>query len=68
MRVTERVRRIDFRHMEVQFTFNNRGPFTRPWSAAEHLQLLLDTGVLEYICETRRGCRHSRRPRPNVLW
>ena len=53
MRVTERFRRIDFGHMEVQFTFNNRGAFTRPWSAAAHLQLLPDTEVLEYICENQ---------------
>ncbi len=53
MRVTERFRRIDFGHMEVQFTFEDPGAFTRPWSATAQLQLLPDTEVLEYICENQ---------------
>ncbi|MGH9255527.1 MAG: hypothetical protein ACRD3C_13285 [Vicinamibacterales bacterium] len=43
MRVTERFRRIDFGHMDVQFTFEDPGAFTRPWSATAQLQLLPDT-------------------------
>ena len=53
MRVTERFRRIDFGHMEVQFTFEDPGASTRPWSATAQLQLPPDTEVLEYICENQ---------------
>ena len=54
MRVTERFRRIDFGHMEVQFTFDDPKAFTRPWSATAQLQLLPDTEVMEYICENQK--------------
>jgi hypothetical protein len=52
--VTERFRRIDFGHMEVQFTFDDPKAFTRPWSATAQLQLLPDTEVMEYICENQK--------------
>lgn len=54
MRVTERFRRLDFGHMEVQFTFEDPGAFTRTWNATAQFQLLPDTEVLEYICENQR--------------
>lgn len=53
MRVTERFRRIDFGHLEVQFTFDDPKAFTRSWSATAQLHLLPDTEVLEYICENQ---------------
>ena len=54
MRVTERFRRIDFGHLEVQFTFDDPKAFTRPWSATAQFQLLPDTEVMEYICENQK--------------
>ena len=54
MRVTERFRRIDFGHLEVQFTFDDPKAFTRPWSATAQLRLLPDTEVMEYICENQK--------------
>jgi hypothetical protein len=44
MRITERFRRLDFGHMEVQFSFDDPKAFTRVWSYTAQLRLLPDVG------------------------
>lgn len=50
MKVTERFRRPDFGHMEIQVTLDDPKAYTRPWTVTEPLNLLLDTELLEFIC------------------
>lgn len=50
MRLTERYRRRDFGHLEVQLTIDDPKAYTRPWTVNERAVLLPDTDLLEYIC------------------
>ena len=50
LKTTERIRRIDFGHMEIQFTFDDANTFTKAWSATVKFNLLPDTDLLEHYC------------------
>jgi hypothetical protein len=50
MHLTERYRRRDFGHMEVQLTIDDPKAYTKPWIVNESARLLPDTDLLEYIC------------------
>ncbi|MBI4520099.1 MAG: hypothetical protein HY701_04640 [Gemmatimonadetes bacterium] len=58
MRVTERFRRLDFGHLEVEFTFNDPKAYTKPWSVAVPFELLADTDIIENYCENERDWAH----------
>jgi hypothetical protein len=58
LRVTERFRRIDFGHLEIQVTVDDSKVFTKPWTIKESLNLLPDTELLENICENERDTEH----------
>jgi hypothetical protein len=50
MHVTERYRRRDFGHMDLELTFDDPKYYTRPFGFKTTLTLLPDTDVLEYVC------------------
>jgi hypothetical protein len=50
MHVTERYRRRDFGHMDLEFTFDDPKYYTRPFGFKTTLNLLPDSDVLEYVC------------------
>lgn len=50
MRVTERYRRRDFGHMDLELSFDDSKYYTRPFGFKTALNLLPDSDVLEYIC------------------
>ena len=50
LRVTERFRRKDFGHMEIQITIDDPKAYTRPWDVMLPLTLFPDSELLEYIC------------------
>jgi hypothetical protein len=54
LRTTERFRRIDFGHMEVEFTFDDPKAYTKPWSARVKFELLPDTELLEHHCDNEK--------------
>ena len=54
LRTTERFRRRDFGHMEVEFTFDDPKTFTRRWSTTVKFVLLPDTDLLENHCENNK--------------
>jgi hypothetical protein len=56
--VTERFRRIDFGHLEIQVTIDDPKVYTKPWTIKESLNLLPDTELLENICENERDSGH----------
>ena len=58
LRVTERFRRIDFGHLEIQVTIDDPKVYTKPWTIKESLNLLPDTELLENICENERDSGH----------
>jgi len=50
MRITERYRRRDFGHMDLEISFEDPKYYTRPFGYKTTLTLLPDTDVLEYVC------------------
>jgi hypothetical protein len=50
MHITERYRRRDFGHMDLEITFNDPKYYTRPFSIKTGLKLLPDSDLLEYVC------------------
>ena len=58
MKTTERFRRIDFGHMEMQVTIDDPQTYVAPFTATVRLDLQPDTELLEDICENERDTAH----------
>ena len=55
LRTTERFRRVDFGHMEVDVTIDDAKAYSRPWkSDTMRFTLQPDTELLEHLCENNR--------------
>jgi hypothetical protein len=64
MRVTERFRRRDFGHMDVETTIDDPKMYTRPFTIKVTQLLMADTDILEYFCaEDEKDTVHSTSPR-----
>jgi hypothetical protein len=63
MRITERYRRRDFGHMDLEISFEDPKYYTRPFGFKTTLTLLPDTDVLEYVC-TENWKNRGERPLP----
>jgi hypothetical protein len=50
LRVTERYRRLDFGHMDIEVTLNDPAVYARPWTVALRAELTADTELLESVC------------------
>ena len=53
LRVTERYRRRDVGHLDLQVTFDDPKAYTRPWTIPVEFDLIPDGELIEYICEDR---------------
>jgi hypothetical protein len=51
LRVTERFRRKDFGHMDVQITIDDSKAYTKPWTVVLPLTFQADDELMEYICD-----------------
>jgi len=51
LRVTERYRRRDFGHLDVEVTFTDPRAYAKPWGFTAAMELNADTEMLESICE-----------------
>jgi hypothetical protein len=60
LHVTERFRRPDFGHLELQATIDDPKAYTKPWTTTtQKMHLLLNTDILEFICnENERDAPH----------
>jgi hypothetical protein len=59
LRMTERYRRPDFGHLEIEVTLNDPAVYARPWTVALRAELDTDTELLESVCnETNGGREH----------
>ena len=59
MRTTERIRRRDFGHLDVQVTIDDPTMYTKPFSIRYTQTLTPDTDILESICaENERDLQH----------
>jgi hypothetical protein len=50
MVITERYRRRDFGHMDLEITFDDPKYYTRPFTFKTGLRLIPDSDALEYVC------------------
>src|SRR2546430_10046592 len=62
-RLTERFRRRDFGHMDLEMTIDDPPAYTKPWTMNVDLALQADTELLEFICEENEIGRASCRER-----
>jgi hypothetical protein len=51
LKFTERFRRRDFGHIELEMTIDDPKMYTRPWTLYGELVFQADTELLEFICE-----------------
>jgi hypothetical protein len=50
LRMTERYRRRDFGHLEVEVTLQDPAIYSRPWTVTASAVLAPDTEMLEFVC------------------
>lgn len=59
LHVTERFRRKDVGHMNLEITIDDPKAYTRPWTITEDPHLLPDGELLEFICtENEKDLKH----------
>ena len=51
LHVTERYRRNDFGHMQVEVTYTDPKAYAKPWGFKTNMRLAADTEMLEAVCE-----------------
>jgi hypothetical protein len=59
MRVTERFKRRDFGHLDIQITIDDPKTYTKPWSADAHFDIAADSELLESICENEKDYENT---------
>jgi len=59
LHIIERFRRRDFGHLEIECTIDDPKVYAKPWTFKLNHHLLLDTELLEYICnENEKDLQH----------
>ena len=58
LRTTERFRRRDFGHLDLQVTVDDPKAYTRAWSFNLAFNLMPDTELIESICENEKDAPH----------
>ena len=59
LRTTERLRRVNFGHMEVEVTIDDAKAYSQPWkSDTMRFTLMPDTELLEHLCENNKDIPH----------
>ncbi|HEV2198874.1 MAG TPA: hypothetical protein VGR73_03565 [Bryobacteraceae bacterium] len=56
--ITERFRRRDFGHIDLQLTVDDPAAYTKPWSANVHWVYVPDVELIESICENEKDFQH----------
>ena len=60
-KLTERFRRVNFGHMEIQITLDDPKAYTKPWTVTLHHIIKLDTDLLDFNCnENEKDASHLR--------
>jgi hypothetical protein len=58
LHITERFRRLDFGHLDIEMTFDDPKTYTKPWTITEHARIVPDSELLEYVCENEFDFQH----------
>ena len=59
LRLTERYRRPDFGHLEIEMTLRDPSIYARPWTISLRATLAADTELLEDVCNEDNGSRRQ---------
>jgi hypothetical protein len=58
-KLIERFRRPDYGHLEIEVTIDDPKAYTKPWTVTVHQRILLDTDLIEFVCqENERDSGH----------
>jgi hypothetical protein len=57
LHITERIRRSDFGHLEIEETLTDPAVFARPWTIKIRANFIADTEILEYVCAENESDR-----------
>ncbi len=49
--ITERYRRPDFGHLQIDVTINDPKAYTKPWTVSVRQHIMLDTNLIEFVCQ-----------------
>jgi hypothetical protein len=66
LRTTERFRRRDFGHIDLEVTFDDPQAYRRPWTVSFPVNLAPDTEMLEYVCNETESERYQLSGRSNA--
>jgi hypothetical protein len=55
---TERFRRRDFGHMDIEFTIDDPKMYTKPWKVTLAFELFADNELMEAVCENEVDWQH----------
>jgi hypothetical protein len=59
LRVTERIRRRDVGHLDMQVTIDDPKAYEKAWTVSMPAELATDTDVMEYVCvENEKSLQH----------
>jgi hypothetical protein len=61
LRITERFRRRDFGHLDVEMTFDDPQVYTKPFTIRVPHDLLADADIFEMFCENEKDRAHLRK-------
>lgn len=58
-KVTEKIRRPDFGHMDIELTVDDAKAYTKPWTVTLHQAVVVDTELVDEMClENEKSSRH----------
>ena len=58
---TERIRRPDYGHLEIELTVEDLKAYTRPWTVHLKQQIVVDTDLVDEIClENEKSSKHMK--------
>jgi hypothetical protein len=60
MHVTERFRRRDFGHLDVEMTFDDSRYYAQPWTVRIPHELVPDNDIYELFCENEKDLAHMK--------
>jgi hypothetical protein len=58
MHATERFRRRDFGHLEIDITIDDPKAYTKPWTVTARFDLVPDTELIENVCDNEKDVQH----------
>jgi len=64
LRVTERFRRRDFGHLDIEMTFDDPKIYTKPFTVTIAHTLIADQDIFEFFCENEKDRAHILNARP----